>query len=317
MKTSVVLCAYNGEMFILDQLNSILNQSTLPDEIILVNDCSTDETHSILCNFIKKQKISCKYVVNESNMGVAYSFAKGIEYVSNDIIIFSDQDDIWMPNRVYRIKEEFSKYKKMEVFFSNGWLIDSESNLIKGSLFSSFGFDFFLRFLFKIGFCDFVLTKKFVVTGATMAVKTTFAKSFYKTKNNHLHDMFLSVLSSHLKTINFTNEKLIYYRIHQNQTVGVSSKKQTKNFLGHKIDLGKKYFDDLLFFDDIFNLLSNRFKLIPRFIETKKRHKMIRLGLKNKNIFNRLIIIHEELFNLNYFFFSYGLKSYLRDIIKP
>ena len=59
---SLVLATYNGEKYIIDQLESIINQSLQPDEVIIRDDCSTDATQSIIFDFIERNKLKWKFV---------------------------------------------------------------------------------------------------------------------------------------------------------------------------------------------------------------------------------------------------------------
>ena len=96
---SVVMTTYNGEKYIKEQLDSILSQTLLPKEIVVVDDCSTDGTWSILNDYAKKCSI-VKITRNENNLGAHQNFRKAFSLSSCDIIAPSDQDDIWMKNKL-------------------------------------------------------------------------------------------------------------------------------------------------------------------------------------------------------------------------
>ena len=80
LKTSVVIATYNGEKFIEEQLDSILNQSYIPDEIIIFDDGSSDNTVNVINDYINKKNIGniCKLVKNEINKGYAKNFFDGM-----------------------------------------------------------------------------------------------------------------------------------------------------------------------------------------------------------------------------------------------
>lgn len=102
MKTSVLMSVCNGEKYLLPQLESIKNQTINPDEVIFVDDCSTDNSISIITNFINENKLESVWKIyrNESNKGWKRNFMEGIEYTSGDIIFFSDQDDVWLKQKI-------------------------------------------------------------------------------------------------------------------------------------------------------------------------------------------------------------------------
>ena len=102
IKVSVLLAAYNGSDFIKEQLDSFLIQTIVPDEVIIIDDCSTDNTVDIVSEYIKNHGLSPKWVLiqNEINKGWKRNFRDGIEKTTGDVIFFSDQDDIWLKNKI-------------------------------------------------------------------------------------------------------------------------------------------------------------------------------------------------------------------------
>ncbi|MDV7714401.1 glycosyltransferase [Oenococcus oeni] len=110
MKISVVVATYNGEEFIKDQLQSIVNQSVRPDEIVITDDGSSDQTLDILHDFSKNMSddIKVRIISNNSEHGFVKNFLNGIFNSTGDIVFLSDQDDIWKKNK---INEHLSIYK--------------------------------------------------------------------------------------------------------------------------------------------------------------------------------------------------------------
>ncbi len=96
MKCSICMATYNGEIYLGDQINSILNEMNREDELIIIDDCSTDDTVKLIKS-IKDDRI--KISVHNENRGHVYTFAHAIELAKNDIIFLSDQDDIWIEGR--------------------------------------------------------------------------------------------------------------------------------------------------------------------------------------------------------------------------
>jgi len=105
-KVSVVLCSYNGQKYIQKQIESILVQLEPGDELIIQDDLSNDQTFKILQRF-KQSKI--KIFQNEANIGFVKNFLSAIQKASNEIILLSDQDDIWLENRLNLMYEVYQK----------------------------------------------------------------------------------------------------------------------------------------------------------------------------------------------------------------
>lgn len=97
-KVSVCMATFNGARFLLKQLNSITRQLSRQDEIIIVDDASTDETLQVIRG-INDSRI--KLHVNEVNAGHVFSFERAISLASGDFIFLSDQDDIWVDDRLH------------------------------------------------------------------------------------------------------------------------------------------------------------------------------------------------------------------------
>lgn len=91
---SVVLCTYNGAKYLREQLDSIVNQSLLPDELIIQDDGSTDDTVAIVREYAEKYDF-IKFFTNEAMHGVNYNFFSAMQRAKGDFIAISDQDDIW------------------------------------------------------------------------------------------------------------------------------------------------------------------------------------------------------------------------------
>ncbi len=95
---SVVLCAYNGAPYISEQLDSILSQTYANIEVIVIDDCSSDNTVAILEEYSRLGKI--KLYLNSENKGVNWNFYYGLSLASGCYIAPSDQDDIWLPTKI-------------------------------------------------------------------------------------------------------------------------------------------------------------------------------------------------------------------------
>lgn len=130
IKVSVAMATYNGEKFLREQLESLYAQTRVPDEIVVVDDCSTDRTLDILKEYHEKKGLI--YYINESNQGVNCNFFKAISKCIGDYVAISDQDDIWFPNK---IEESLNKITEIEkgrpaVVSSLSRDIDANGNII-------------------------------------------------------------------------------------------------------------------------------------------------------------------------------------------
>src|SRR3954452_14743734 len=100
-KLSVALATYNGERFIAEQLKSIITQLDENSEVIISDNGSTDRTIEIITSFNDKRIV----LLHCSQRGLISNFENALNKVSGDIIFLSDQDDIWLGNKVQIVKE--------------------------------------------------------------------------------------------------------------------------------------------------------------------------------------------------------------------
>ncbi len=117
VKISVALCTYNGAEFLPAQLASIVAQSRQPDEIVVCDDGSTDETHAQLRQFVTESSIPVQFRINEKNLGSVKNFEQAIRLCTGEVIVLCDQDDVWREDKLKLIETAFSKRRQPDLFF--------------------------------------------------------------------------------------------------------------------------------------------------------------------------------------------------------
>jgi len=100
------MAAYNGSKFIGQQIDSILPQLARDDELIVIDDCSTDNTAELVANY---QDPRIKLIRHATNLGYVKTFQEALRLASGDYIFISDQDDVWLPGRVAAMCEELAR----------------------------------------------------------------------------------------------------------------------------------------------------------------------------------------------------------------
>ena len=134
---SVCIATYNGERFIKEQLDSILTQLSREDEIIIYDDGSTDKTIEIIENYNdkrikilhhKKNSELSKIKTGKNFYFATQNFANALSNISGDYVFLSDQDDIWLPNKVQVCMNLLKQY---DLVTHNYQIIDINGNIIK------------------------------------------------------------------------------------------------------------------------------------------------------------------------------------------
>lgn len=227
MTTSVALCTYNGSQYLRQQLESIADQSYCVDEIVICDDNSRDDTCCIIEKFIRQHpEIKVVFIKNERNVGFLKNFEKAISCCSGDIIFLSDQDDIWMPDKVISFIEYFENNEDIDVAFSNAKLINSTGTAyFLKTLFEVVGLDKKNKRLFTHGLALDLLATSGRMTGCTSAVRASFLPyiiPFKVSSVKMIHDEIMAVIAASYDKIGFIDKCLVSYRQHDNQTVGIS-----------------------------------------------------------------------------------------------
>ena len=234
---SVALCTYNGERFIKEQLESILNQNIPVNEIIIGDDGSTDNTIEIIEGILEKSGIEYQIICNENNLGFCKNFENVIAHTKGDIIFLSDQDDVWRTNKVEKMISHFDQNEKCFLVFSDAYLVDSEMNRLPGSLWEAVYYKK-NRFKFQM-WMDLLLSGNYV-TGATMAFRRELFKMAVPFPQKSYHDAWLAIYAALYGEIEEESEQLIYYRQHGHNLVGAKKEKGLKEIVENKILLGKR-----------------------------------------------------------------------------
>lgn len=220
---AAVVCTYNGEKYISSQLTSIIKQSVSPDFILIIDDCSDDRTVEKARMILSTYKNPFRIIKKKTNLGLKNSIEIAVNTIENDWILFADQDDVWKPNKVEEFSIAISHNKNANLIFTDAIVTDTELQPID-SLWNRVQFTPnewpLVNSLDKS-----ILFRRNVVTGATMGVKTTFAKSCLPIVDIPyvLHDYWFALNGLLTQSIVAIPNELISYRQHGSNTVGVRS----------------------------------------------------------------------------------------------
>lgn len=121
MKISIIISTYNGEKYIFEQLDSIYNQTRQPDEVIIYDDCSTDNTVKVIKKYICEKRLekNWKITINTVNKGWRSNFMHMIWQATGDLIFTCDQDDIWRNDKLAIMENIMKKNPNINLLASN------------------------------------------------------------------------------------------------------------------------------------------------------------------------------------------------------
>ena len=327
MGISVAMCTYNGARYLGEQLESIASQTRAPDELVICDDGSSDETVQIIRAFSAQSKFPVRLYVNEKNLGSTKNFEQAIALCNQEIIALADQDDVWRANKLEVIEDVFFNSPQTGLVFSDAELVGEDLQPLGYSMWEKNGFDEGQKNLIKGGHALDVLLPGWTVTGATIAFRAHFRELLLPIPTHlpMIHDGWIAVMISAVAEINFINEPLIKYRQHAGQQIGAPAKRDEDEAAASETDLNpikagmsrvNSYSDSLDVLKTIHQRLRANIKYEDAFsgVEGRLKHFTARASLPAGKL-KRLPIVTRELFAKRYHLYSKGVYSAAKDLL--
>jgi len=200
---SVVVATYNGERFLQAQLDSILACLRAGDELIVVDDCSTDRTREIIAAVRWPNLVVLR---NSVNRGVRATFEIGLRRARGEIVFLSDQDDLWVPGKRDALVAEFEKDPRCTVVVSDALVIDGDGRVIEPSFMHTRG-------EFREGFFSNFVRNRFL--GCAMALRRSVVQvALPIPKVAPMHDIWLGLVGTRMGTVRYLDRPYLQYRRH-------------------------------------------------------------------------------------------------------
>lgn len=128
VRVSVAIATYNGAKYLSEQLESIAKQTVLPNEIIISDDCSTDNTKEIVESFVKSSTIPVQFLTHPVNVGIINNFFNAFNHCTGDYIFYCDQDDVWMSDKVEQCLRCFQHSNQIKLVIHQNNIVDENLN---------------------------------------------------------------------------------------------------------------------------------------------------------------------------------------------
>lgn len=233
IKISLAMTTYNGEKYIIRQLDTLKNQTRILDEVIICDDSSTDNTAVLVTEYIKCNKLdNWFFIVNDRNIGFAANFKKAIGMTSGDIIFLCDQDDEWHSDKIEKMANIICSDENISALASSLEFIDQDGVKKMPEHIPNWYKKMSMDTQDKIKKIDFlsICTTNFA-PGCTMCFKREVAKEYLEFEVAYpiAHDWLIALISSAQEGFYYINRPMINYRIHSNNAIGVKSATKSKN----------------------------------------------------------------------------------------
>ncbi len=205
-RISVVLATWNGAAHLGRQLESIESQRRHPDELIIVDDASSDETLDICKRFLHTTKLNTKLFRQESRVGYERNFSTGVSLANGELLLFCDQDDVWHEEKIGEMQKAFA-----------GGQYDVITHDIRiTQACHGDGNESFFRYLSSIG-----LPRELCIKGHSMGVRSSFLRKLgWPPPNGYSHDLWLALVSSLIGSRGFVDQVLVEHHLHGSNASG-------------------------------------------------------------------------------------------------
>ena len=291
-KIDILMATYNGEKYLVEQLDSIINQTYHNWNLLIRDDNSTDKTLEIIQNYHKKDKRIKILKDNKGNLGIVRNFEELLKSSESEFIMFSDQDDIWVENKLDMYLKMIEKIKnKGFMIHSDAILFDkNKSNILKDTFISKKAIN---RGLENVFFNYFVQGATILISKEIKNFILPFPKEVY------LHDRYIHLISELFFERIFVNKALIYYRQHGDNQIGA------KNTIREL--LSKRYFDERD--RQLIKVIYNKYGSLLTEDKKKLIEEYFNITDIEKNRFNRFLNLKKSKINI-------PLKKQISFIVK-
>jgi glycosyltransferase involved in cell wall biosynthesis len=318
-RTSIALATYQSERFLKHQLESYTIQTRPPDEVVVSDDGSTDGTLALVEQF---RRIAPFPVVLVSNPGdrsrIQWNFENAVRHCTADIILFSDHDDVWLPNHIERLAGALEADERILAVSSNSEVVDEELNRMGYTFAQSERYAHGLQksvMKFPKNQLELVMRQR-MLAGHGMAFRGSLLPYVVPFSLHSLHDFWVYFLAAAIGRVSYIDEPLTLYRTHEKQTIG--GKRKSLSTIAVKMSRGSG--DEA----HTWAAILERFEKFPdlgldhdysaQLLEEKLEFVKRRTRNRNRGLPVRLMGTSLELLRGRYHRLGRGLITFARDL---
>lgn len=304
-KISVAMTTYNGSKYIIKQLDSLKNQSRKIDELVICDDCSTDNTVELVNDYIKSNNLEGWNIYsNENNLGFINNFKQAIKKATGDIIFLCDQDDEWCVNKISTMTDIIEKNNQVKLLSCSLTFIDENCKPYTPSNIPSWYQKMISTSPEEITPIDFInICNANFAPGCTMCFTREICDKYCNMDYEYElpHDWLIALIASVDNGYYHLNTSLINYRIHISNAIGVSKAKNSQNnkqqikrlnSLKNRLHLAKKFdYHNMTLIDNCLKYVESRIELYENrsFCALKN---VLKTSTKAKKMEDKIIMVN-------------------------
>ena len=219
----VAMCVYNGARYLTTQLQSIAAQSELPRRMVVVDDGSSDGSWELLQQWAAHSPFAVTLHRNEQNLGVARNFEKAVRMLLDevDVVLFSDQDDQWFPQKLATLVDAFAADQGLGLIHSDAELMGPEGEPLGVRLFTALLLTDNEKADVAAGKAYRAYVKRNLVTGAACACRSRVLARALPFSDLWIHDEWIAFTAAMVSRVRLVDQPLMNYRLHSTNTVGL------------------------------------------------------------------------------------------------
>lgn len=322
LRTSIALAAYQGERFLSQQLESFVTQSRLPDELCISDDRSTDRTIELVRAFATTAPFPVRLFVNSNGRGANANFENAVSQCAGDVILFSDQDDVWLPAHVEALLAPMEENPAIFAVASDSQFVDERLNLIGSTYGQSDRFPSWLRdATMRTPRNQFELVLRHNMHyGHGMAFRRSLLPLVIPFTETFGYDEWVLLLAAATGFITYASEPLTLQRQHQNQTAGSRNKDlrvwaaQSKSVSADQERVQEGKWHELLERVCEHRASLPNFTAVERALKQKYDFVVRRSQARRRTLPIRLALTLRELMMGRYHRFGRGFLAFARDL---
>lgn len=324
LTVSVALCTRNGEAFIGAQLDSILDQTRPPHELVVSDDDSTDATLRLVRERVDAYRarggaVELQVFENRPALGVAANFAQAIAACHGDLVALSDQDDVWHPERLEIIARYFAEHPDVLLVHGDAQRVDADGRSLNRSLFESLRVSRGERSRIERGDALEVLIRRNLVTGATAVFRRALAEQALPIPDGWIHDEWLAIVASLIGRVAIVPGQLVDYRQHTSNQIGASeltARAALARLREHRTERNRRLSVRAQSLDDRFGSDPRIDDRVKNLIRGKAAHERGRAALPAGRI-GRAGPVLVALVRGRYRRYGLGARDAARDLVQP
>ena len=318
---SIAMCTYNGSLFLSEQLASLMAQERLPDELVVCDDCSSDNTVDILREFAEDAPFPVLIHENKIRLKSTKNFEQAIALCQGDLILLCDQDDIWDTQKVSLTEQCFKKNERVSLVFSDAEVVGEDGSPLGYTLWESLRLDQDLQARIKTSEAFEILNFRPLVTGSTMGFRKEFRDLVLPIPGGItlIHDGWIALMISLTGVLDLIDRTLMKYRQHPRQQLGAPENNRANPDAGFMANAQRRngYETEIEKLEAVRERVrsqGSRYHFNPKIdLDGRLKHLQQRLTISELRL-KRIPMVFEELVTGRYHRYSNGLYSLFKDL---